>query len=46
VLGLRLSVMHNLWFYNNLMREIREAIENGTFASYYEENVAKLGRRI
>ena len=31
MLGMRLAVMHNLYFYNNLMAEIRQALENGTF---------------
>ncbi len=30
-LGLRLASLHNLWFYGRLMREIREAIEQGTW---------------
>ncbi len=34
MLGLRLMVMHNLAFYNNMMKEIREAIKNGSFDEY------------
>jgi len=34
MLGMRLMVLHNLYFYNNLMSEIRDAIDNGCFASY------------
>ena len=34
MLGMRLCVMHNLYFYNNMMEEIREALEEGRFASY------------
>jgi queuine tRNA-ribosyltransferase len=30
-LGARLATLHNLWFYGRLMREIREAIEQGTW---------------
>ncbi|MCD8342888.1 MAG: tRNA-guanine transglycosylase, partial [Oscillospiraceae bacterium] len=30
-LGLRLMVIHNLWFYNDLMRRIRQALDEGTF---------------
>lgn len=45
-LGLRLAVMHNLWFYNNLMAEIRQALEEGSFASYREKYVQVLDRRI
>ena len=34
MLGMRLLVMHNLYFYNNMMEEIRSAIENGEFQAY------------
>ena len=34
MLGLRLLVLHNLYFYNTMMEEIREAIETGTFSEY------------
>jgi queuine tRNA-ribosyltransferase len=34
MLAMRLAVMHNLFFYNNLMRETRTAIEAGEFASF------------
>ena len=34
MLGLRLLVMHNLYFYNTMMEEIREAIEKGRFKEY------------
>jgi len=43
---MRLAVMHNLYFYNNLMTEIRENIEKGTFAQYKKQQVEILGRRI
>ena len=33
-LGGRLSVMHNLYFYNTLMEKIRDALDNGTFAEF------------
>ncbi|MBP3336805.1 MAG: tRNA guanosine(34) transglycosylase Tgt [Clostridia bacterium] len=46
MLGMRLAVMHNLYFYNNLMKEIREAIEENRFAKFREENVEKLSKRI
>ncbi len=45
-LGLRLAVMHNLWFYNNLMAEIREALEEGSFASYRAKYAEILDTRI
>lgn len=34
MLGLRLMVTHNLYFYNHLMEEIREAIEQGRFSEF------------
>lgn len=46
MLGMRLAVLHNLYFYNSLMREIREAIKNDYFEQYRAENAEKLSRRI
>ena len=46
ILGLRLAVMHNLYFYNNLMERIRESLERGTFAAFRAEHSEKLGKRI
>lgn len=34
MLGMRLCVLHNLYFYNTMMEEIRTAIDNGTYAVY------------
>ena len=34
MLGMRLCVLHNLYFYNTMMEEIRSALEEGRFASY------------
>lgn len=34
MLGMRLCVMHNLFFYNHMMEEIRDALEQGNFAAY------------
>lgn len=42
----RLSVMHNLYFYNTLMIKIRTSIENNTFKEFKAENVEVLSRRI
>lgn len=39
MLGMRLCVMHNLYFYNNMMEEIRDALEQGNFASYKKEKL-------
>ena len=46
MLGMRLAVMHNLYFYNNLMAEIRKAIEEGRFEEFRRENSEKLVKRI
>ena len=46
MLAMRLCVMHNLYFYNMLMKDIREAIENGNFEQFRAENVDKLDTRI
>lgn len=46
MLGMRLAVIHNLFFYNNLMEEIRFNIENGSFEDYKNEYVLKLDTRI
>ena len=45
-LGQRLAVMHNLYFYNNLMEDIRRAIEEDRFEEFRFENSKKLGTRI
>jgi len=34
MLGMRLCVLHNLYFYNTMMEEIRDALDKGEFASY------------
>ena len=36
-LGMRLAVTHNLYFYNNLTREIRNALDGGYFESFYQK---------
>lgn len=46
ILGMRLCVMHNLHFYNNLMQKIRDALDNDTFEEFYADNVDKLDTRI
>ena len=43
---MRLCVLHNLHFYNNLMEQIRTAIEEDRFEQFRVENVEKLSRRI
>ncbi len=39
MLGMRLCVLHNLYFYNTMMEEIREAIEAGRYRNYKEEKL-------
>ena len=40
MLGMRLCVLHNLYFYNHLMEEIRDALDQGRFAAYKKEKLA------
>ena len=40
MLGMRLCVLHNLYFYNTMMEEIREALEKGEFAAYKKRKLA------
>ena len=40
MLGMRLCVMHNLYYYNHLMEEIRSALDAGWFAQYKKEKLA------
>ncbi len=42
MLGLRLMVTHNLYFYNTMMEEIREAIEKGCFQEYKKKKLEQL----
>lgn len=44
-LGGRLAVMHNLWFYNELMLKIREAIDEGTFDVFREKYSGMLDKK-
>lgn len=39
MLGMRLCVLHNLYFYNTMMEEIRDAIDAGNYKSYKEEKL-------
>ncbi len=43
MLGMRLCVLHNLYFYNTMMEEIREALDEGRFHSYKEEKLYRMG---
>lgn len=42
MLGMRFCVLHNLYFYNNMMKEIRQAIEEGSYASYKKSMIESL----
>ncbi len=46
ILALRLSVIHNLYFYNDLLSKIRESLENDTFESFCDEYINRLDDRI
>ena len=40
MLGMRLCVLHNLYFYNTMMAEIREALDQGEFAAYKKHKLS------
>ena len=44
MLGMRLCVLHNLYFYNKMMEEIRDAIENHRYAEYKREKLEGMTR--
>ena len=46
ILALRLAVIHNLYFYNKLLADIRNAIDNNKFDEFRRENIEKLSQRI
>ena len=46
MLSQRLLVMHNLWFYNKLMEDIRKALDEGRFAEFKKEKEKIYGKRI
>ena len=46
MLGMRLAVLHNLYFYNTLAARIRESLAAGTFEAFRKKYVDLLGRRI
>jgi queuine tRNA-ribosyltransferase len=45
LLGLRLAVLHNLYFYNELMKAIRERLEQGLFEPFCAEYTERLQQR-
>ena len=42
MLGMRLCVLHNLYFYNTMMEEIRNALDEGRFASYKRQKLESM----
>ncbi len=42
MLGMRLCVLHNLYFYNTMMEEIRDALDQGCFREYKKEKISKM----
>ena len=46
MLGMRLCVLHNLYFYNHLTEEIRKALEENRYSKFREEYTEKLATRI
>ncbi|MBR2466497.1 MAG: tRNA guanosine(34) transglycosylase Tgt [Clostridia bacterium] len=44
-LGMRLAVLHNLYFYNELMQKIRDALDEGRYEEFYKKYRNKLAER-
>ncbi len=44
-LGMRLAVLHNLYFYNDLMQKIRDALDEGRYEEFYQKYRFKLNER-
>lgn len=44
MLGMRLCVLHNLYFYNTMMEEIREAIEAGNYKEYKSAKLKRMSK--
>lgn len=42
MLGMRFCVLHNLYFYNTMMTEIRDALDEGRFASYKKQKLESM----
>ena len=45
MLGMRLAVLHNLYFYNDLMQKIRDALDEGRYEEFYRKYRDILGER-
>jgi len=46
MLAMRLSVMHNIYFYNSLLERIRLSMDDNRFDEFFDNNISKLGLRI
>jgi len=46
MLAMRLCVMHNLYFYNDLMEQIRNHLRDGDFHEWKQEKVRLVSKRI
>lgn len=46
MLAMRLCVMHNIYFYNSLLEQIRLSMDHDQFEKFYSDNILKLGARI
>ena len=44
MLGMRLIVLHNLYFYNTMMEEIRDALDEGNFKTYKKQKLEGMER--
>ena len=42
MLGMRLCVLHNLYFYNTMMEEIRGALDEGRFLEYKKNKLSSM----
>ena len=45
-LGMRLAVLHNLYFYNELMQKIRDALDEDRYEEFYQQYRFKLAERV
>ena len=45
-LGMRLAVLHNLYFYNDLMQKIRDALDEGKYEQFYRKYRFSLAQRV
>lgn len=44
MLGMRLCVLHNLYFYNKMTQEVKDALDEGRFASYKDEKLYRMSQ--